>query len=137
MKAADIEIPFPKQRGFRYRLFEILPGFISWSILALPFVLSLISPILTVSFILGYLLLWFAKSIGLDIRAVQGYKVMQQHIKLPWVEMIKELSGESVQLADAPKWHSENIRRYLNEPHKVEVNDINHAIIIATFNESR
>ncbi|HUD07417.1 MAG TPA: glycosyltransferase family 2 protein [Candidatus Saccharimonadales bacterium] len=137
MKVNDIEIPYPKQRGFRYRLFEILPGFISWSILAFPFILSLISPYLTVLFILGYLLLWFAKSIGLDIRAVQGYKVIQRHIKLPWLEMLGELTGNPVKEKDLPPWHQENIDRYQSEPHPVEVENILHAVIVATYNESR
>src|ERR1700722_6902758 len=104
MNNSDIEIPFPKNRGFRYRCFEILPGLISWSVLALPFVLSLISPFITVFFILGYLLLWFAKSIGLDIRAIQGYRMIKQHEQLPWADMLEDLEVGKSDKQGLPKW---------------------------------
>jgi cellulose synthase/poly-beta-1,6-N-acetylglucosamine synthase-like glycosyltransferase len=136
MKKTDIEIPFPKDRHFKYRLFEILPGAISWTILALPFILSLINPYITVFFILGYLLLWFAKSIGLDIRAVQGYKIIKEHEKLPWNDMILELKGGQV-AAGRPKWHYSNIKRINETPVPIKPDAVIHAIIIATYNESR
>lgn len=137
MKKTDIEIPFPEDRGFRYRCFEILPGAISWTILALPFVLSLINPYLTVFFILGYLLLWFAKSIGLDIRAVQGYKTIKQHEKLPWSDMLSELKTGEVPEAGRPGWHYRNIERITADPVPIKPDEITHALIIATYNESR
>ena len=40
MKVSDIEIPYEGQRDARYRLFEIVPGVLSWSILIIPFILS-------------------------------------------------------------------------------------------------
>ena len=43
MKASQIEIPMVEERGKGYRFFEILPGALSWSILILPFLISLIS----------------------------------------------------------------------------------------------
>ena len=91
MNKLDIEIPYPKDRGFRYRIFEILPGAISWTVLILPFVLSLINPFLTVFFILAYLLLWLTKSVGLDVRAFQGFKTIKQQKKLPWLDMLEDV----------------------------------------------
>ena len=41
----SIEIPQPEERGFRYRLFEILPGALTYIILALPVVLAYFSPL--------------------------------------------------------------------------------------------
>lgn len=133
----DIEIPYPNDRGMRYRLLEILPGALSWFILFLPFILSLINPFLTVFFILGYLLLWVTKSIGLDVRALQGYRMIKQHISFPWNQMLVELESGECNREEAPKWHHSNILRINATPVPIKPNNIYHAIIIATYNESR
>lgn len=135
----NIEIPYVEDRGKRYRFFEMLPGLITWSILALPFVLSQVSPRLCVFFIIAYLLLWFAKSIGLDVRALQGYRMIQQHQKLPWPQMLQELGSGKVDQPERhiPAWHYENILRIAEQPTPIKAENIVHAIIIATWNESR
>jgi cellulose synthase/poly-beta-1,6-N-acetylglucosamine synthase-like glycosyltransferase len=135
----SIEIPYVNQRGRRYRFFEILPGMLTWGILALPFVLSQVSPKLCVFFILGYLLLWFAKSIGLDVRAIQGYRMMQKHNRLPWAHMLEELGNGKVDQPDRhiPTWHYEHVRRFQEEGGNIRPSELTHAIIIATYNESR
>ncbi|MBA3758289.1 glycosyltransferase family 2 protein [Candidatus Saccharibacteria bacterium] len=135
----SIEIPYEKQRGRRYRFFEMLPGLISWSLLILPFVLSQINPRITVIFIIAYLLLWFVKAIGLNIRSIQGFRNLDQYQKLPWTQLLEELRTGKVEQPDRhiPTWHYENIRRIAEEPTPIKVDDITHAIIIATYNESR
>lgn len=133
------EIPFVEERGRRYRFFEILPGLISWSILALPFVLSIFNPNLTVFFIIGYMLMWFMKSVGLNVRVIQGYRRLQLHQKLPWSQMLEELTaGKTTQPSQhIPAWHYENIVRIHENPNPIEPDNIIHAIIIATYNESQ
>lgn len=135
----NIEIPQGKERGRRYRFFEMLPGLLSWSTLLLPVVLSFFNPRLTVFLILAYLMLWFAKSVGLNIRAVQGYRMLEQHKKLPWSQMLAELSsGKAVQPdRHIPTWHYENVRRVQEEPTPIAGDKITHAIIIAAYNETR
>ncbi len=134
----DFEIPYEQDRGRRYRFFEMLPGLITWSLLILPFVLSQVSPHLCVIFIIGYLLLWFIKAIGLNIRAIQGYKMITQHQKLPWERMLDELkSGKAKRDKYTPNWHYDNIERLKDSPAAVAADDIRHIIIIAAYNESR
>jgi cellulose synthase/poly-beta-1,6-N-acetylglucosamine synthase-like glycosyltransferase len=135
----NIEIPYIKDRGRRYRFFEMLPGILSWSILALPFVLSQISPHLTVFFIIAYLLLWFVKAVGMNVRAVQGFRMLQRHQKLPWPQMLAEIQEGKVTQPDrqVPTWHYENVRRAQEEKMPVHPQDIYHAIIVATYNETR
>lgn len=135
----DIEIPYIKDRGRRYRFFEIMPGAITWSVLALPFVISFLSPQITVFFIIAYLLLWFIKAIGLDIRAVQGYNTMKRHERMPWRKMLQDLQNRSADTSDAslPAWHFDNIQRAKEINPPVMPDDIYHAIIIATWNEAR
>jgi len=140
MKVQDIEIPQPAERGKRYRFFEILPGAITWTILILPFVLSFYNPALTVAFIIAYLLLWFVKSIGLNIRAIQGYRLMRLHQKLDWQQLLKELEKGEVDTAkktNFPTWHYNNLLRLQTQPAPVKPSELIHAIIIATWNESR
>ncbi len=135
----DLEIPFVPDRGPRYRFFERLPGFITWSILILPLVLSQTAPTLCVILIIAYLLLWFVKSVGLSVRAVQGYHTMQTHMKLPWGQMLDELGDRKPRQPSKhiPTWHYANIRRLQEKAPVVEPDDIIHAVIIATWNESR
>ncbi len=139
MKKADLEIPYVEDRGKRYRFFEILPGALTWSILALPFILSQISAWLTALFILAYLLMWFTKSIGLLVRNVQGLRIIQQHQKLNWSQLLEELEKGKVSQPDrhVPKWHYAHVRRFQEAPSALQPANVLHAIIIATYNESR
>ena len=139
MQDQDIEIPYPEDRGKHYRFFEMLPGLLSWGILALPFVLSVFKPRLTVLFILAYMLLWFAKALGLNTRAIQGYRTLQQHQKLPWKQLLDDLKSMQVSQYEQaiPAWHASNIARLKTSPTPIKADDIIHAVIIATYNETR
>lgn len=135
----SIEIPYQEDKGKRYRFFEMLPGLLSWSILVLPFVLSLVNPTLCVLLIITYLLLWFVKSAGLTVRSLQGYKVIQGQMKLPWPQMLQELESHKATQPDKhiPAWHYENIRRLQEREPAVAPSEMVHAIIIAAYNETR
>ncbi len=137
MKTTDIEIPYQGQRSRRYRFFEMVPGLISWSLLLLPFALSLINPRLTVLFIIAYLLLWFVKSVGMSVRALQGFNRLTRYQKLPWRDMTDDLQKGEVSVTSAPEWHAENIKRLKAKQPVVRPADIVHAVIIATYQESR
>ncbi len=72
----DLEIPFEKDRRGHYRFFEILPGFLSWTLLFTPLILSHITitvnsiPInLAVVFILLYLLIFFVRGLAYSSRS--------------------------------------------------------------------
>ena len=135
----DIEIPYNDERGRRYRFFEILPGALSWFMLLLPLLLSLINVTLASVFILAYLLIFFVRSIGVNIRAFQGYRTMEQHKRLPWQRMLEELDrGELADPNDRrPRWHLDNMRRLAEAPPAVPAGQVVHAVIIATYNETR
>lgn len=134
----NIEIPLQREKPVRYRFFEMLPGLLTWSTLLLPFILGLWRPHWAVLFILAYLLLWFAKALGLNVRAIQGYRKLEQHKRLPWSQMLRELEARTSQPdRHIPSWHYENIRRIQEEPTPIKPSDIVHAIVIATYNEAR
>ncbi|HEX8226264.1 MAG TPA: glycosyltransferase family 2 protein [Candidatus Saccharimonadales bacterium] len=138
----DIEIPYNQDRGRRYRFFEILPGTLSWFMLLLPLILSLINVTIASIFILMYLLIFFVRSIGVNIRALQGYKTMEMHKKLPWRDMLAEIqAGDAEKLSpndtSRPLWHWENLQRLAEHPVPLKPDDLIQVIMIATYNETR
>lgn len=135
----SIEIPYEKDRDFKYRLFEILPGLLSWLVLISPLILGFFSPRLVAYFIIAYLLIWFVKAVALNIRALQGSRIMAQHKKLHWQEMNEDLELGKFRAVKAPKWHKDNIERVIGwgeHHHQIKPSEVFHAIIIASYNES-
>lgn len=135
----NIEIPYEKDRSARYRFYEILPGALSYSFLALPVVLSLINATLAAAFIIAFLLTNFARAVGISIRALQGNKLVETHKKTDWLQLLHEVQDGAVALhaKNRPKWHYENIARLATRPAVVQPDDIMHVAMIATYNESR
>src|SRR3990167_2704485 len=136
----SIEIPQPDERDWRYRTFEILPGVLTWIILSLPVVLSIFTPRLAAYFILAYLLLWFARAIGLNVRSLQGYRIMKQHRRVSWNELNTDLEILEPHTKNAPKWHARNlerVRQYISEQSRIKPSEVYHAVIVCFWNESR
>lgn len=135
----DIEIPLKEDRGWRYRLFEILPGFLSWTILISPFVLSLISPKVTALIIIAYFLIWFIRAIGLNLRVMQGWGLLQKHQKYSWSLMLKDLDRQEISHheSNVPKWHAGIVEKIKSNPKSVKPSEVIHAIFIASYNENR
>lgn len=109
----DLEIPLERDRKGHYRFFEILPGALSWTLLAMPLILSFISVTAAVIFILAYLLLFFVRSLAYSARAIAGYRTMKRHLKLDWPAMLADVEAGTVtgRPAQHPKWHYDNLRR--------------------------
>src|SRR6056297_2326931 len=89
-KAYKYDIPLRSEKGFSWRFFEILPGAMSWTALALPFILAFISVSAAAILMIAYLLLWFVKAVALNIRAVQGYRTVREHEGLDWLAFIED-----------------------------------------------
>jgi hypothetical protein len=134
----DIEIPYNKDRHWKYRIFEIMPGTLSWFMLLLPLILSLINVTVASIFILAYLLIFFVRSMGVNIRALQGYRTMELHKKLPWQDMVNELqTGVVNPEAKRLSWHIDNVERLQVKPPIIPPSEIVHVVMIATYNEPR
>jgi len=136
----DIEIPYEKDRHGHYRLFEILPGALSWTMLFLPVILSYINITLAVLFILAYLLVYFARSLGYSISSFRGYMIMKKHLSLNWVALVDDVEKRIVGQGDGvtrPQWHKDNVERLGTSSNNYRPSELIHAVIIATVNESR
>lgn len=135
----NIEIPHVAERSKRYRFFEMLPGLLSWGMLALPFIISFFSATLATFFVLGYLLVYFTRAVGVSVRALQGFRVVTRSMKLPWRTMLDEIEALDApdRRANRPKWHYENIFRLRSNGVVVKPSELLHIAIVATYNESR
>jgi hypothetical protein len=145
MNIQDIQIPKHSEKGFVYRFFEILPGLLSWSTIALPFVLSLISPLIAAYAITFYLLVWFIRSMAMTARTLQAYKLMKLHQKMPWQKLIDDFKDPSGALENsswgvqAYKWHGANLRTYIDHHPDDDLRQDNlfHAIVMPFHREGR
>ncbi len=134
MKTTDIEIPYEADRGRRYRFFEMLPGIMTWSILVLPFIVSIFAPEVVIVFTIFYILLWLVKSIGMLVRNAQGIKQMNKFSKMNWAELNDDLQrGVIPEGRGAPSWHAESLARLKD----IKPDDIIHAVFIAAYNETK
>ena len=135
----DLEIPYEKDRRGHYRFFEILPGVLSYLLLAAPVILSIINVKLAVFFILAYLLIFFVRSMAYSTRAIIGYFTMRQHMKLDWPALVADVEAghPTDQQAKRPKWHIKALERMAERPDRIMPSELKHAVIIATVNESR
>jgi hypothetical protein len=137
----DIEIPLNKDKNAIYRFFEILPGVLTWCLLALPFVLSLVSPSLGAYFVIAYLLMWFTKAVGMNVRVLQGWRTMQEHEKTDWNRLLDDTADPAMSImnpdSNLPSWHYNNLRRIASRGPNCLPNELIHVAIVATVNESR
>lgn len=138
-----LEIPLKEERNWRYRFFEMLPGLLSWSIIALPFVLSFINPTLAAYFIILFMLAWLVKALGYAVRVSQGYSRLQRYMRLNWQSLLTDLSDPKAALTrlrqEKPKglarWHYQNLLHYASQDEQLTPDDVVHAVIMPTYNE--
>lgn len=139
----DLELPVGKRTKF-YRLFEMLPGIASYTVILLPFVLSVISPTFGAIFVIIYIVIWFVKSIGMSIRSVQGLSIVEKAQKIAWRRRLEDLEDPKAALRKKVKgdtWkrhvHIHNLERLMLTEGAKKPSSIYNAVIIATYNESR
>jgi hypothetical protein len=147
VKVADIEIPYPEERGFVYRLFEILPGVLSWTIIFSPVILSFFWPSLAAYVLTTYIVIWFIRSMTMSFRTLQSYKIMQQHQILDWQQLIDDLMSPDEALERIGSlegkyplpWHVANIHTYVDSHpgDSLTAHNLVHAIVIPFHREGR
>lgn len=86
-----------------YRLFEILPGAITWFFLLAPFVLSVFLPASVAYFIIAFDLFWLLKSTRMSYGLLRGYYRLSQAQKVDWAAKLgwlDDLDGTRANLQD-------------------------------------
>lgn len=139
------EIPIGK-RTLRYRLFEILPGAVSWGIIALPIILSFFNPTMAAWFVILFMAWWMMKSATLSFRVLQGYRKLQKYLAVDWQEKLNELDDRDHSLdvyqkrdnmSQMDEWHYEKMLEVAGDPTAPSSDEMYHAVFIAVYNESR
>lgn len=146
--ASYLEIPIGK-RTKKYRFFEMLPGLLSWSMLLLPIVLSIVDPTsqLAAIFILFFMMSWFYRAVGIAYRTLQGYKRMKQSEAIPWLSWLDHLESpeEAIKAlrrkqkrSTEDSIHLENLESYLADPELSDMSPSNivQFVIVPMWKES-
>jgi len=139
----DLEIPLGK-RTLSYRLFEMLPGILSYGAIILLIVLSIVSPLLAAIYLLLVATTVLVKAVAVAYHTVRGRNKVEAAQKLDWHGLLRdlEMTDEAyVRWRNTPSkkiaWHGENLRLISSsiEPFPLP-STIYNAIIIATYNEA-
>ena len=139
----DLEIPLGK-RTLGYRLFEMLPGILSYGAIILLIVLSMVSPLLAAIYLLLVATTVLVKAVAVAYHTVRGRNKVEAAQKLDWHGFLEDLEAPDeayVRWQNAPQkkiaWHGENLRLIASsiEPFPAP-STIYNAIIIATYNEA-
>lgn len=140
----DVELPLGKRTAY-YRFFEILPGFLSWLVIFLPFILSFINVTLAAAFILLFVMAWFYRAMGIAFLTTRGYKVMQEALETDWSKYLDDLrnpEGAIARYYDTKardkrlRNHYQALLGYVGRVERLRPDDILHAIIVPMYNES-
>lgn len=141
----DIELPLGK-RTLKYRLFEMLPAFLSYGSILLLVFLSLVSPILAAIYLLLIIVTLLVKSVGIATHTIQGRNKLEAAQKVDWHTRLADLENpqasygaiKSKRLTGFGAYaHIDNLRLITADPDAFpRPSQIYNAVIIATYNES-
>lgn len=143
----DLEIPLGK-RTIKYRLFEMLPAFLSYGALILLVLLSLLSPILAAVYLLLVIVTLLVKAVGIAIHTISGRNRMERAQKVDWHQRLFDLeapgaahkrlvTGNSNTKEFNTKEHLYNLKMVSKKHGKYPLpSQLYNAVIVATYNES-
>ena len=148
-----LEIPLGKRTKL-YRFLEILPGLLSYLMVAMLFILSFINPVAGAVYLLIIVSITLIKAIAVAFRTVQGYAMMERARKVNWRERLNDLiyaEERHKKLSEKKRKgimskviddeynfceHLENLRLInLGVKKCVQIDEIYHAIIMVAYNE--
>lgn len=145
MSKFTYEIPLQEEKTLDYRLLEIFPGMLSWLVLAAPVLLAFISPLVSASFIILYMVGWMVKAFVMIVRVIQGYKRVEQYSSLDWYSYLSDFDNYSSKAVlekaashDNAKFdvmHYNNLIEFSKFKNKVLPKDVLHAVVFPIYNE--
>lgn len=144
----NLEIPIGK-RTLQYRLFEMLPAFLSYGALILLVVLSAISPIAAAVYLLLVIITMLVKAIVIAVHTIQGKNRLERAQVVHWHKRLSELE-DPIKSYDLLKNthkkeflysdHIENLRLMSASNEEGDVfpkpSEVYNAVIVATYKES-
>ncbi|MFH1781189.1 MAG: glycosyltransferase family 2 protein [Patescibacteria group bacterium] len=76
---------------FKYRVLEVIPGFLVWSTLILIILLSFIKPLWMIYFIIAFDFFWLMRIVYLLVYLLISFRRYKKSLKIDWLEKAKEL----------------------------------------------
>lgn len=141
----DLELPVGA-RSIKYRLFEMLPAFLSYGSIVLMVLLAYFSPLLAAVYLFFIVVTLLVKAVGIATHTIIGHNRLIKSQKVDWHKRLISLENPTDSYnklvnkkskAFNFKNHVENLR-IISTSHKSypKPSEIYNAIIIATYNES-
>ena len=139
------------KRTLFYRLFEILPAFLSYGMLILFIILSLINPLWASIYLLVLVMSVIVRSVGIAYRTLTGHHQLEKAQIVNWRQRLEQLedpvaSYAAIQQQPLPKRHQrefhaqehrENLRLMAADPASFpRPSQLYQAVIVAAYNES-
>lgn len=78
---------------FRYRLYEILPGALTWGALTLGVILSFAKPLWVIYFIIVFDLYWVFRVAYFSIFLVYSWRTFKRSVAIDWMRRVKQKTG--------------------------------------------
>lgn len=142
--ALDLELPMGKRTPL-YRFFEMVPALISYGMLALLIILSLISPLWAAIYLLGLIVTLIVKAVGMAFHSIVGHRRMRRAQRIDWHDRLSQLedpvaSYRAIQGHESTGFdydvHKENLRLMAADAEDFpKPTQLVHMIIIAAYNE--
>jgi hypothetical protein len=141
----DLELPLQKRTPF-YRFFEMLPAILSYGMLLLLVVLSLISPLAAAVYLLLVIISMLVKAIGIAVHMVRGRNRLEQAQSINWHRRLMQLETPDASYqrehnvqSDGYAFdiHKEHLRLMAADPSAFpKPSELYNAVIIAAYNEA-
>lgn len=138
-----LEIPLGKRTKL-YRFLEILPGMMSYGVIALLFIFSMINPAAGALYLLMIIAWTFVKAITIAFRTIQGYEAVKQAGKVNWLERLNDLENphaayerrlkENKKEFEA-KRHLKNLKNLAVSKQEILPSEVYQAVVVVAYNE--
>lgn len=141
----DLELPLEKRTPL-YRLFEIIPGLLSYGMIIVFVVLSIWYPLAAAVYLLLLIITVFVKSVGIAYHTIRGHRYLVQAQRVDWQARLADLedpqkSYERIASSNSTGFgyavHKEHLRLLSAESEpRPRPSELFHAVIIAAYNEA-
>jgi cellulose synthase/poly-beta-1,6-N-acetylglucosamine synthase-like glycosyltransferase len=140
----DLELPLARRTRL-YRFFEVLPAVMSYGMIILLVILSVLYPLAAAVYLLLIIMTFFIKSIGISYHTIFGHSQLVRAQKIDWHERLHDLenpmqSYDRLYNVSSQAFgfdeHKENLRLAAADPASYpKPSELYHAVIIAAYNE--
>jgi len=140
----DLELPL-KKRTRQYRFFEMLPAILSYGMLLVLVILSLLSPLAAAVYLLLLIITVLVKAFGIAAHTITGRQRLDRAQKVDWHARLKQLENPVESYEKEKNEHSsgfgfeahkENLRLMAADPTAFpKPSRLYNAVIVAAYNE--